>query len=85
MSMVHVPEHQEHTVLYLGVFLAQKLAGEPFTVVGTGEQTRDFTYVTDVADAFYTAAVSDVVNDTFNVGSGVLILSTDFASYWEAK
>ena len=27
-----------------GVFLAQKLAGQPFTVVGTGEQTRDCTY-----------------------------------------
>lgn len=53
-----------------GVFLAQKLAGKPFTVVGTGEQTRDFTYVKDVADAFYTAAVSDIVNETFNVGSG---------------
>ena len=53
-----------------GVFLAQKLAGKPFTVVGTGEQTRDFTYVTDVADAFYTAATSDIVNETFNVGSG---------------
>lgn len=53
-----------------GVFLAQKLAGKPFTVVGTGEQTRDFTYVTDVADAFYTAATSNIVNDTFNVGSG---------------
>lgn len=53
-----------------GVFLAQKLAGKPFTVVGTGEQTRDFTYVTDVADAFYTAALSDIVNETFNVGSG---------------
>lgn len=53
-----------------GVFLAQKLAGKPFTVVGTGEQTRDFTYVTDVANAFYTAAMSDLVNETFNVGSG---------------
>lgn len=53
-----------------GVFLAQKLAGKPFTVVGTGEQTRDFTYVTDVVDAFYTAATSDIVNETFNVGSG---------------
>ncbi len=53
-----------------GVFLAQKLAGKPFTVVGTGEQTRDFTYVTDIADAFYTAAKSDIVNETFNVGSG---------------
>lgn len=53
-----------------GVFLAQKLACKPFTVVGTGEQTRDFTYVTDIVDAFYTAAVSDAVQETFNVGSG---------------
>ena len=53
-----------------GVFLAQKLAGKAFTVVGDGSQTRDFTYVTDVADAFYTVAGSDVVQDTFNVGSG---------------
>lgn len=53
-----------------GVFLAQKLAGKPYTVVGTGEQTRDFTYVTDVADAFYRVAISDIVNETFNIGSG---------------
>lgn len=53
-----------------GVFLAQKLANKPFTVVGTGEQTRDFTYVTDVADAFYTAACSALTNETFNIGSG---------------
>lgn len=52
------------------VFLAQKLAGKSFTVVGTGEQTRDFTYVSDVADVFYTAVMSDIVNETFNVGSG---------------
>lgn len=53
-----------------GVFLAQKIAGKPFTIVGDGNQTRDFTYVTDVADAFYTVAMSDIVNETFNVGSG---------------
>lgn len=53
-----------------GVFLAQKLAGKPFTVVGTGEQTRDFTYVTDIANAFYTAAISNITNEVFNVGSG---------------
>lgn len=53
-----------------GVFLAQKIAGKPFTVVGDGNQTRDFTYVTDVVDAFYTSAISDIVNETFNVGSG---------------
>ncbi|MCX5790433.1 MAG: SDR family oxidoreductase [Elusimicrobia bacterium] len=54
----------------MGVFLAQKLAGLPFTVVGDGRQTRDFTYVTDVADAFVTAAESDVMGECFNVGSG---------------
>ncbi len=52
-----------------GVFLGQKLAGKPFTVVGTGEQTRDFTYVTDIVDAFITAAKSDVAGERFNVGS----------------
>lgn len=52
-----------------GVFLAQKLHGKPFTVVGDGKQTRDFTYVADVADAFYTAAQSDLFNDFMNVGS----------------
>lgn len=53
-----------------GVFLAQKLAGKPYTVVGDGKQTRDFTYVTDVADAFWTASESPVHNEIFNVGSG---------------
>ncbi len=53
-----------------GVFLAQKLAGKPFTVVGDGTQTRDFTYVTDVADSLIAAAESDVAGEVFNVGSG---------------
>jgi UDP-glucose 4-epimerase len=53
-----------------GVFLGQKLAGKPFTVVGDGTQTRDFTFVTDVADAFVTAAGSNIVGEIFNVGSG---------------
>ncbi|MEW6573288.1 MAG: SDR family oxidoreductase [Bacillota bacterium] len=53
-----------------GVFLAQKLAGKPFTVVGDGTQTRDFTYVTDVVDAFVKAADSGIANEVFNVGSG---------------
>lgn len=53
-----------------GVFLAQKLAGQPFTVVGDGTQTRDFTFVTDVASAFVAAAVSDLAGAVLNVGSG---------------
>ncbi len=53
-----------------GVFLAQKLNGKPFTVVGDGYQTRDFTYVTDVANAFVHAAQSEASGEAINVGSG---------------
>jgi len=53
-----------------GVFLAQKLNAKPFTVVGDGTQTRDFTFVSDVAAAFLRAAESSVVGEAMNVGSG---------------
>ena len=53
-----------------GVFLRQKLAGTPFTVVGDGTQTRDFIYVTDVASAFLAAAETEIVGERFNVGAG---------------
>ncbi|MEI8388144.1 MAG: SDR family oxidoreductase, partial [Verrucomicrobiota bacterium] len=53
-----------------GVFLRQKLAAVPFTVVGDGSQTRDFTFVTDVASAFLATAQSDVSGEILNVGSG---------------
>jgi UDP-glucose 4-epimerase len=53
-----------------GVFLKQKLAGVPFTVVGDGSQTRDFTFVTDVARAFLATARSSVSGEILNVGSG---------------
>jgi UDP-glucose 4-epimerase len=53
-----------------GVFLAQKLNGKPFTVVGDGTQTRDFTYVTDVTEAFLCAAESDHSGEAMNIGSG---------------
>lgn len=53
-----------------GVFLAQKLAGKPLTVIGDGKQTRDFTYVTDAARAIVMAAESDAVGEIYNVGSG---------------
>jgi UDP-glucose 4-epimerase len=53
-----------------GVFLRQKLAGKPFTVVGDGEQLRDFVYVTDVARAFLAAAETHRVGEIYNLGGG---------------
>ena len=56
-----------------GVFLAQKLANKPYTVVGDGEQTRDFTYVTDIVSALITAAESDHSNKIYNIGSDTTV------------
>lgn len=53
-----------------GVFLSQKINHKPFTVVGDGEQTRDFTFVSDIVDGLYKAAESPIVNEIFNLGSG---------------
>lgn len=54
----------------IGVFLRQKLAGQPFTIVGDGTQRRDFLYVTDVAEAFCRAAETEYVGQIWNLGAG---------------
>jgi UDP-glucose 4-epimerase len=52
------------------IFLAQKLKKHPYTVVGDGTQRRDFTFVSDVVNAFIAAAKSNICGQVFNVGSG---------------
>ena len=57
-----------------GIFLRQKAAGEPLTIVGDGEQRRDYIYVKDVANANLMAAISnpddEAYGQVYNVGSG---------------
>lgn len=59
----------------IGIFLRQRAAGEPLTIVGDGEQRRDFTYVGDVVNANILAATKEVNSEVFgqvyNVGTGV--------------
>jgi len=52
-----------------GTFLAQKIANKPYTVVGNGEQKRDFTYIDDVINAFY-KSINLKGSHIFNVGTG---------------
>ena len=58
----------------IGIFLRQFAAGEKLTIVGDGEQRRDFTYVGDIVNANIMAAISNPDDDAFgqvyNVGSG---------------
>jgi UDP-glucose 4-epimerase len=58
----------------VGIFLRQRDAGEPLTIVGDGEQRRDFTYVGDVVNANVMAAISNpeegAFGQVYNVGCG---------------
>lgn len=69
----------------IGIFQRQKAAGEPLTIVGDGEQRRDFTHVSDVVAANILAATKEFdewqINGTehtmykygqvYNVGTGI--------------
>jgi len=59
----------------IGIFLRQRAAGEPLTIVSDGHQRRDFTHVGDVVNANILAATKEVDNEAFgevyNVGNGV--------------
>ncbi len=54
----------------VAIFARRLLAGEPCTVYGSGEQTRDFVYVDDVVEAFVAAAERGD-GQLFNIGTGV--------------
>jgi UDP-glucose 4-epimerase len=52
------------------IFVFKMLRGEPITIFGDGEQTRDFVCVTDVVQANLRAAAVSGVSGAFNIGSG---------------
>jgi UDP-glucose 4-epimerase len=58
----------------IGIFLRQRKDGEPLTIVGDGEQRRDFTHVSDVVQANILAATKDIEDKfyggLYNVGNG---------------
>lgn len=69
----------------IGIFLRQRAAGEPLTIVGDGEQRRDFTYVGDVVNANILAALKedvtqDVFGQVYNVGTGINYSVNEVAS-----
>jgi nucleoside-diphosphate-sugar epimerase len=62
------------------IFVFQMLRGEPVTIFGDGEQTRDFVNVRDVAQANIKAAMAPGVSGAFNIGSGTRISINDLAA-----
>jgi len=68
-----------------GIFLRQRAAGESLTIVGDGEQRRDYIYVKDVANANVMAAISnpddDAYGQVYNIGSGKNYSVNEIASF----
>ena len=64
----------------LGIFMSQKANGSPLTVVGDGEQSRDFTHVRDVASAFAMSIDTPDAGHILNVGSGTHRSVNDLAN-----
>ncbi len=62
------------------IFAKRIYNGDPITIFGDGEQTRDFVYVSDVARANYIAAISDCKTNVYNLGSGSSITINKLAS-----
>ena len=59
------------------IFAFQMFRGEPVTVFGDGEQTRDFVNVRDVVQANIKAATTPGISGAFNIGSGTRISIND--------
>jgi UDP-glucose 4-epimerase len=73
LANVYGPRQDPHGEAgVVAIFAGKLLAGEPCTIFGSGEQTRDFVYVDDVVDAFVRAALDESAGGLLaNVGTGV--------------
>ena len=73
----------------IGIFLRQLAAGQPLTIVGDGEQRRDFVNVRDVCRANIMAAISnpddEAYGKVYNVGTGRNYSVNEIAKMFNTK
>lgn len=72
------PEYGEWATV-VAKFIRQYKNGEPITVVGDGQQSRDFTHVDDICDGLITMSNGDWNGDNFDLGRGEPIKIIDLA------
>jgi UDP-glucose 4-epimerase len=64
----------------LGIFIGNLLRGEPITIFGDGEQSRDFIYISDIVDGWVGALTNPASYDkSINLGSGKRLSINDVA------
>jgi UDP-glucose 4-epimerase len=66
------------------IFANRILKGEPLTIYGDGEQTRDFVSVADVAAANIGAALSETAAGVYNIGNGTMVTINELARLIQA-
>ena len=62
---------------FISTFIGMVMRGEPVSIYGIGDKVRDYIYVTDLAEAIEKIINSGVINETYNVGSGVGLSNID--------
>lgn len=76
------PENGDHATV-LGIFHRQRRAGEPLTVVGDGQQRRDFIHVFDIVEGLI--ALAERPANIYNLGTGTNHAILDIAQAFEPK
>lgn len=72
--------HEGDTGEVIPKFLLRCMAGRPMVIFGDGQQTRDFTYVSDIARGIISAGTApNVVGETINIGSGHSVTINELA------
>ena len=66
------------------IFAHKMVFGQPITIFGDGEQTRDFINVHDVAKANYLAGMNQGVSGAFNLGSGSRVTINELVRMMES-
>jgi UDP-glucose 4-epimerase len=62
------------------IFVRNAIEGKPLTIQGSGEQARDFVYIDDLIDAYFSVIASEKTNgETYNVCSGEVLKIKEIA------
>ena len=69
----------------IGIFLRQRKEKKPLTIVGNGNQTRDFVNVKDVCEAFLKAATSKFSGRIYNIGTSKCLKINKVAGFISNK
>ena len=69
----------------IGIFEKQYREGNPFTIVGNGEQRRDFTHINDIVQGLIKCIYKKSNGDIYELGRGVNYSINEVANMFNDK